>query len=57
MKANRWIKLKPLPQPMHGFAAAAVGNYLYIAGGAKMTGSVDRIDQTFEDQAGDGWSH
>src|SRR5580704_4872823 len=33
---NRWIRLKPLPQPMHAFGAASIGEYLYLAGGARM---------------------
>jgi hypothetical protein len=42
---NRWIRLKPLPQPMHGFGAAAAGQYLYVAGGATMVGSNGVSDQ------------
>ena len=45
VRTNRWIRLKPLPQPMHAFGAAAVGRYLYLAGGAKMVGSSDVTDQ------------
>jgi N-acetylneuraminic acid mutarotase len=46
VKADRWIKLKRLPEPLHAFGAAAVGQTLYLMGGAKMTGSVDVIAQT-----------
>jgi hypothetical protein len=45
LSANRWLRLKPLPQPMHAFGAAAVGQYLYLAGGARMVGSSDVTDQ------------
>ena len=45
VETNRWITLKPLPQPMHAFGAAAAGEYLYVAGGAKMVGSSDVTDQ------------
>ena len=46
VKADRWFKLKPLPEPMHAFSAAVVGKSVYISGGAKKTGSLDVIDRT-----------
>ncbi len=46
VKANRWFKLKPLPQKLHGSAVAAVGGSLYNIAGARKSGSIDVIDQT-----------
>jgi len=46
VKAKRWIKLKPLPQQLHGSAVASVGQYLYSFTGAKKTGSLEVTDQT-----------
>jgi N-acetylneuraminic acid mutarotase len=46
-KTDRWFKLKPLPMRLHAFAAAAGGNDLYIMGGAKVSGSLEVIDQTY----------
>jgi N-acetylneuraminic acid mutarotase len=34
LKSNRWVKLAPMPSGRHGFGAAALGNYLYVASGA-----------------------
>jgi hypothetical protein len=46
LKSKRWFKLKPLPQKLHGSAVASVGNYLFNFAGARMSGSLDVIDQT-----------
>jgi len=47
LKSRKWIRLKPLPMPMHAFSAASVGKSLYISGGALRSGSLDVIDRTF----------
>jgi N-acetylneuraminic acid mutarotase len=43
-KANRWQKLARLPSARHGFAAAAVGNTLYVLGGSTSCGSAGKLD-------------
>jgi hypothetical protein len=39
LKANRWFRLAPMPTGRHGFGAAAIGNTLYIATGARGVGA------------------
>jgi N-acetylneuraminic acid mutarotase len=41
LRSNRWVKLAPMPTGRHGFGAAALGKYLYIASGAKGRGADD----------------
>jgi N-acetylneuraminic acid mutarotase len=36
--ANTWATLEPMPTPRHGMGAAAIGNKLYVPGGATMQG-------------------
>ncbi|HEY4407814.1 MAG TPA: kelch repeat-containing protein [Xanthobacteraceae bacterium] len=38
LRSNRWVRLAPMPTGRHGFGAAALGKYLYIASGAKGRG-------------------
>jgi hypothetical protein len=47
VKADRWVKLAPLPSPRHGIAAASVGNFAYFAGGAQGNGGNGTSDQLF----------
>ena len=41
LKSNRWVELSPMPTGRHGFGAAALGKYLYIASGARGMGAGD----------------
>ncbi len=43
-KANTWRKLAALPSARHGFAAASVGNVLYVLGGSTACGSAGKLD-------------
>jgi N-acetylneuraminic acid mutarotase len=38
LSSSRWVRLAPMPAGRHGFGAAALGKYLYIASGAKGRG-------------------
>jgi N-acetylneuraminic acid mutarotase len=42
-KTNAWHRLVPLPTGRHGFAAAAVGNTLYVLGGSTACGSGGKL--------------
>ena len=42
-KTNTWRKLAPLPSGRHGFAAAPVGNTLYVLGGSTACGSGGKV--------------
>jgi N-acetylneuraminic acid mutarotase len=42
-KTNAWRKLARLPTGRHGFAAAAVGNMLYVLGGSTVCGSGGKL--------------
>jgi N-acetylneuraminic acid mutarotase len=42
-KTNAWRKLAALPSGRHGFAAAAVGNALYVLGGSTECGSQGKL--------------
>ncbi|HEY7300120.1 MAG TPA: kelch repeat-containing protein [Xanthobacteraceae bacterium] len=42
-KGNAWRKLAPLPIGRHGFAAAAIGNTLYVLGGSTACGSGGKV--------------
>lgn len=44
-KAGRWIALAPMPAGRHGFGAAAVGDYVYFAGGALGCGGAGVTDE------------
>jgi N-acetylneuraminic acid mutarotase len=39
LRNNRWVRLAPMPTGRHGFGAAALGRYLYVASGAKGPGA------------------
>jgi len=41
LKTGKWLTLKPMPSGLHGFGAAAIGNQLYVATGAKGRGGRD----------------
>ncbi|MEA2905987.1 MAG: hypothetical protein QOI12_3374 [Alphaproteobacteria bacterium] len=43
-KTNTWRKLAALPSGRHGFAAASVGNTLYVLGGSTACGSGGKVD-------------
>jgi hypothetical protein len=43
--AGRWLKLAPMPAARHGVGVAAVGEFVYVAGGAFQRGSKDTTDQ------------
>jgi N-acetylneuraminic acid mutarotase len=43
-KSDKWRKLAVLPSGRHGFAAAAVGNTLYVLGGSTECGSGGRLN-------------
>jgi N-acetylneuraminic acid mutarotase len=45
-KTNGWRKLAALPGPRHGFAAATVGNTLYVLGGSASCGTAGRLDES-----------
>jgi N-acetylneuraminic acid mutarotase len=45
LRSNRWVRLAPMPTGRHGFGAAALGNYLYIASGAKGRGADDPTNE------------
>jgi N-acetylneuraminic acid mutarotase len=45
LKANRWLRLAPMPTGRHGFGAAALGGVLYIASGARGTGAGSPTDE------------
>ena len=47
VKANRWVKLAPLPSPRHGIAGAAIGAAAYFVCGAQGVGSNGTSDQLF----------
>jgi N-acetylneuraminic acid mutarotase len=39
VKANKWVKLAPMPKPVHGIGVAAIGDMLYVAGGGQARGN------------------
>jgi len=39
LRTNQWVRLAAMPTGRHGFGAAALGKYLYVASGAKGTGA------------------
>jgi hypothetical protein len=39
LKTNRWLRLTPMPTGRHGFGAAALGDTLYVATGARGVGA------------------
>jgi N-acetylneuraminic acid mutarotase len=45
LNSNRWVKLAPMPTGRHGFGAAALGKYLYIASGARGAGAGDPTNE------------
>ena len=45
MKADRWLKLAPMPAGRHGHGVAAVGEFAYVVGGALKRGAGDTTDQ------------
>ena len=47
VKANRWVKLAPLPSPRHGIAGAAAGGSAYVVGGAEGVGGNGTSDKVF----------
>jgi N-acetylneuraminic acid mutarotase len=46
-KSNTWRKLAPLPTTRHGFAAAAVGDTLYVLGGSMPCGGGGKLNDNF----------
>jgi N-acetylneuraminic acid mutarotase len=45
LKSNRWVRLALMPTGRHGFGAAALGKYLYIASGARGPGANDPTNE------------
>ena len=45
LKTGKWLTLKPMPTGLHGFGAAAIGDRLYVAAGAKGRGGRDVTDE------------
>jgi hypothetical protein len=45
VKANRWVKLKPMPAGRHGLGVAAIGTNLYVAGGGKGRGNREMTNE------------
>lgn len=44
-KTNMWRKLAALPSARHGFAAATVGNTMYVLGGSTACGSGGKLNE------------
>jgi N-acetylneuraminic acid mutarotase len=45
VKTGRWLKLAPMPAGRHGDGVAAVGEFVYVVGGALKRGAGDTTDQ------------
>jgi N-acetylneuraminic acid mutarotase len=48
-RANSWKSMEPMPTPRHGIGAAAIGNRVYIPGGADVQGfGVTAVHEAFQ---------
>ena len=45
LKTGKWLTLKPMPTGLHGFGAAAIGDRLHVATGAKGRDGRDLTDE------------